>query len=111
MSDQHPSDPSDPQDLDDRDVLACDEAIRLLARYLDGELERESRGKLEEHLNLCRSCYSRHEFEKGLKEQLARLGQEPVRPEFQERIRGLVSRFSRAGRKARGDGAVGGDGS
>lgn len=77
--------------------LTCDEAIRLLALYLDGELQNSSRSeRLEEHLRICKSCYSRHEFEKGLKEQLGRLGREPVRPEFQERIQGLLSRFSEA---------------
>ncbi|MFP3948399.1 MAG: anti-sigma factor family protein [Gemmatimonadota bacterium] len=75
--------------------LTCDQAIRLLALYLDGELDGRSRvERLEEHLRICQSCYSRHEFEKGLKEQLARLGREPVRPEFEKRIRNLVSRFS-----------------
>ena len=77
------------------EALTCDEAIRRLALYLDGELGRASSGELEDHLRRCRSCYSRHEFEKGLKAHLARLGREPVRPEFEDRIRGLVSRFGR----------------
>jgi anti-sigma factor (TIGR02949 family) len=78
----------------DRRVLTCDEAIRLLASYLDGELENDSRETVEDHLHRCRSCFSRHEFEKGLKAQLERLGREEVRPDFEERIRGLVARFA-----------------
>lgn len=83
--------------MSDTETLSCEEAIRRLASYLDGELESGSAVELEEHLDRCRSCYSRHEFEDGLKERVAGLGEESPRPEFQERIRGLVSRFSRAG--------------
>lgn len=75
-------------------VLTCEEAIRLLAAYLDDEIEPGGRGDLEHHLALCRSCFSRHEFERKLKEQLAALGREPVRPEFQARMRTLVGRFA-----------------
>ena len=84
----------DIHDRGESDVLTCKEAIRLLAQYLDDELKEPSREKMKEHLRLCRSCYSRHEFEKGLKEQVANLGHEPVRPRFQRRIRRLVSRFA-----------------
>jgi anti-sigma factor RsiW len=78
-------------------ALTCEEAIRLLVDYLDDELVEERRGDLERHLDVCRSCYSRREFEKGLKEQVSGLGREPVRPDFQERIRALVGRFGRPG--------------
>lgn len=75
-------------------TITCEEALRLLATYLDGELADTDRGQLERHLELCRSCFSRHEFEKKLKAQLAELGQEPVRPEFRQRVRTLVGRFA-----------------
>lgn len=74
-------------------TLTCEEAIHLLVEYLDGELDAGSRGDLERHLDICRSCYSRHEFESGLKERVAGLAQEPVRAEFQNRIRTLIDRF------------------
>lgn len=80
--------------MTEREMLSCKEAIRLLASYLDDELEDESRRHLEHHLGVCRSCYSRHDFEKGLKEQISNLGQEAIRPEFEERIRSLVARFA-----------------
>jgi anti-sigma factor (TIGR02949 family) len=73
--------------------LTCKEAIRMLVEYLDNELDRDRSGALEHHLDACRSCKSRHEFEKGLRDRVSALGQAPVRPEFQDRIRALVSRF------------------
>ena len=75
--------------------LTCAEAIRLLVDYLDDELSTGRRGDLEHHLEICRSCHARHEFERELKEQLAGLGREPIRPEFRMRIRSLVGRFAR----------------
>ena len=76
-----------------REPMTCEEAMRLLAEYLDHELDPERGIDLEQHLDICRSCYSRHEFEKGLKERVAGLAAEPVRPEFHDRIQSLVGRF------------------
>lgn len=73
--------------------LTCEEAVRLLAAYLDQELQHEDHQHVERHLQHCRSCYSRAEFEKHLKQQLGQLGREPVRPEFEGRIRSLIARF------------------
>lgn len=81
--------------MSDQTVLTCEEAIRRLASYLDGELEGETRAELESHLGRCRSCYSRHDFEKGLKRHLSDLGHAPVSPRFEERIRSLVTQFAR----------------
>lgn len=80
--------------MSDEQVLTCEEAIELLAAYIDDELKQDSSADLERHLDRCRSCYSRHQFERTLKQQISRLAREPVRPEFESRIRTLVSRFA-----------------
>jgi anti-sigma factor (TIGR02949 family) len=79
--------------MSDRKMLECAEAIRLLVEYLDNELSTGRRDDLERHLEMCRSCHARHEFEKGLKDQIAGLGRETIRPEFRNRILSLVDRF------------------
>lgn len=80
--------------MSDERILTCEEALRFLAAYLDGELEDPSTDRdVERHLTRCRSCYSRADFEKGMKLQLGALGRSEVRPEFAERIRRLMSRF------------------
>jgi anti-sigma factor RsiW len=76
-----------------KEALSCRDAIRMLVEYLDNELDERRAGALEEHLELCRSCKTRHEFEKGLRERVAALALTSVRPDFQERIRNLVLRF------------------
>ena len=72
---------------------SCEEALRLLAEYLDGEARRADREQVERHLATCRSCYSRMEFEKRLKAHLAELRRAPVSVAFEQRIRSLIQRF------------------
>jgi len=80
--------------MKDERVLNCEEALRHLAAYLDGELEDAPDRDVESHLARCRSCYSRADFERRMKQQVATLGRSEVRPEFAERIRRLVHRFT-----------------
>jgi anti-sigma factor (TIGR02949 family) len=74
-------------------VIGCEEALRRLAEYLDAELHGESQHEIEQHLERCRSCFSRAEFEKRLKAHTAELRREPVSPELERRIRALVDTF------------------
>lgn len=79
--------------MTEQTIIPCEQALRLLAAHLDGELEPATNADMERHLARCRSCYSRAEFERGLKVELASLRDHPVRPAFEERIRGLIERF------------------
>ena len=72
----------------------CEDALRLLAAYLDKELEVTERESVEQHLKLCRSCWSRAEFEGRLKVQLGDLRRAGVRPAFEDRIRELIAQFT-----------------
>jgi anti-sigma factor (TIGR02949 family) len=74
-------------------MINCEEALRRLAEYLDAELLGESSREMEQHLERCRSCFSRVEFEKRLKSCTAELRREPVPPDLERRIRALVGTF------------------
>jgi anti-sigma factor RsiW len=80
--------------MSETNVITCEEALRLLAEHLDGELDGAHRHEVEKHLSLCRSCFSRAEFERRLKSQLGALRQQPVQPSFEERIRALIGQFA-----------------
>jgi anti-sigma factor (TIGR02949 family) len=71
-------------------VINCEEALRQLFEYLDAELHGESQREMEQHLERCRSCFSRVEFEKRLKAYTADLGREPLPPELGLRIRKVL---------------------
>jgi anti-sigma factor RsiW len=79
--------------------MTCEEALALVAALVDVELGPVDRQAVERHLDTCRSCYSRAEFERHLKQQLAAIGRRDVDGTFEERIRALIGRF------APGDGA------
>lgn len=79
------------------EIRSCEDALRLLAAHIDRELDAPTEGEMERHLETCRSCYSRAEFEKRLKESLAALGREPVRPELSDRVQTLIRTFTAPG--------------
>jgi anti-sigma factor (TIGR02949 family) len=78
------------------DIRTCEDALRVLAEHLDRELDETRASQVERHLDTCRSCWSRAEFEKRLKETLAGLGREPVRPELADRVTHLIRGFPTA---------------
>lgn len=79
------------------EIRSCEDALRVLAAHIDRELDTQARDQVERHLEICRSCFSRAEFERRLKEHLAELGSEPVRPELADRVHTLIRTFSVAG--------------
>jgi anti-sigma factor (TIGR02949 family) len=79
------------------EIRNCEDALRHLAAHIDRELDAPVREQIEGHLATCRSCYSRAEFESGLKARLGALGQESVRPALADRVQTLIRRFTVAG--------------
>lgn len=76
--------------------IRCEEAIHRLAEYLDGELSDREDAEVERHLETCRSCWSRAEFERRIRSRLADLRYDEVNPDFERRIRTLLRRFGQA---------------
>lgn len=87
------SDMNDETRIGDGHRTRCEEAIRLLAAYLDGELEEGEQAAVRHHLETCRHCFSRAEFEKKLRAQLAELRQTRPTPGLEDRIRTLIHGF------------------
>jgi anti-sigma factor (TIGR02949 family) len=83
--------------MEDQVPWNCEEALRHLALHLDGELDSQDQAFIEVHLNRCRGCWSRFEFERRLKKWLAELGREPVPPDLSGRIAALISAFPVSG--------------
>jgi anti-sigma factor (TIGR02949 family) len=74
-------------------TIGCEEALKHLLAYLDQELGSAKRRELEQHIEICRSCFSRAEFEKLLKSQLREAGRGTVSAEFGKKIKTLLGRF------------------
>jgi anti-sigma factor (TIGR02949 family) len=78
------------------EITNCAEALRLLAAHLDRELDEHEHAEMERHIATCRSCFSRAEFERRLKDGVKAIGREPVRPELSNRIQILIRNFTAA---------------
>ena len=74
--------------------LQCEEALHLLAAYLDRELDHAQSEDVEQHLQTCRSCCSRTDFERQLKSQLELIGKRELNPAFVQQIRNLVEELT-----------------
>ncbi len=73
--------------------IGCEEALKNLFLYLDEELEKKKHRAVEHHLTICRSCFSRADFEKKLQTGLLNAGEEPVRPSLEKKIKALLKRY------------------
>lgn len=78
---------------DDQTVeeIECLEAIDNLYAYLDGELRDEnSLAKFKQHLNHCRSCYTRSELEGVISERIKISAKAKTPESLQKRLRQLL---------------------
>lgn len=65
----------------------------MLAAFLDREVTPTEDERVQAHLQTCRSCYSRAEFERRLKESLVPLRRESPNPDYEQRIRQLLQKL------------------
>lgn len=74
--------------------IGCEEALKRLAAFLDNELGATEAAEVEGHLERCRSCFSRADFERRLKERIREdLRATTVPDEMEQRVRALISRL------------------
>ena len=69
--------------------ISCEEALKHLLEYPDGELIEPHAHEVDRHLTTCRGCYSRMEFEKRLKQRLQEAGRADVPDTLKARIDSL----------------------
>ena len=49
----------------------CNETLREIYEYLDGELTNDEKAKLRRHLEECQPCFEAYDFEAELREVIA----------------------------------------
>ena len=72
--------------------LNCEQALARIFEFIDHELKPHEREAMQEHLHTCKSCFSRSEFERRLKEKLNELRGE-ADTATQDRIKKLFKSF------------------
>jgi anti-sigma factor (TIGR02949 family) len=75
------------------DDMDCERALKRLLEFIDHELPENEHDSVERHLRTCRTCFSRMEFERRLKQRLSALPAEDVPSTSRERIRDLIKGF------------------
>lgn len=76
-----------------RKQIDCEQAIKQLYVYLDRELGENEHLAIQQHLHTCKSCFSRMEFERRLKEKVGALRDEDATQSVEARIKGLLKSF------------------
>jgi anti-sigma factor (TIGR02949 family) len=74
-------------------TLNCEEVLKHLVAYLDRETDAHTAAEIERHLEQCRGCYSRAEFERQLKARVRAAGSRSAPERLRARIRKLVDEF------------------
>lgn len=74
--------------------IGCLKAIEMFYEYIDRELvDEEALAAFEYHLEHCRSCYTRAEFEGLLTERLKELAGAQASDELKRRVQILMENF------------------
>lgn len=74
-------------------MLTCEQVLERILDFIDRELTADERRRLERHLQTCRSCFSRVEFERRLKTRLTDLAREDAPASMRERVTRLIDGF------------------
>ena len=72
--------------------IDCEQALLKIFELIDHELHGDERKSMEQHLETCKSCFSRAEFERRLKAKLGGLRD----PQPDVRMRGRIENLLKA---------------
>lgn len=73
--------------------IDCEQAIKQIFEFIDHELSDGEHALLEQHLRICKSCFSRVEFERMLKQKMGALAGEVPTAALSARVRKLLTGF------------------
>lgn len=73
--------------------ISCEEVLEHLVAYLDREIDADAAAAIEQHLQDCRACFSRAEFERKFKAKVHAAGAAAVPARLQARIKRIVETF------------------
>lgn len=74
-------------------MLSCEKVLEIVYEYLDGAVDKNGVANLKEHLDLCRSCFGRVEFEKLLRDHIRQKTTAICPDRLKKRIQDLIDQF------------------
>ncbi|MGH7502448.1 MAG: zf-HC2 domain-containing protein [Longimicrobiales bacterium] len=69
-----------------RKSIPCNVVMQRLWAFIDGELDTSSGEAVREHLEMCRRCYPRYDFQRAYFRLMERTAAEPEPAELRSRI-------------------------
>lgn len=75
------------------DRMTCEEVIDRLMEFLDRELDPATEREIARHMETCRACFSRAEFERRLRSRVRQTLDAKAPESLRRRIRTIVTRF------------------
>lgn len=73
--------------------LRCEDVIDRLLDYLDRELDAETERALARHMEACRACFSRAEFERKLRARVSETVAVKAPESLRHRVRAIVEQY------------------
>lgn len=73
--------------------LSCEEVIEQLFDWLDCRLDERREADIRHHVERCRECFSRAEFERRLRARLTEAGEARAPERLRKRVRNLLDEF------------------
>ncbi|MBI3004351.1 MAG: zf-HC2 domain-containing protein [Ignavibacteriales bacterium] len=73
--------------------ISCEEALSRVFDFIDDHLRGKARIELEHHLETCRHCFDRVEFERLLKSRLRKLNVNVHSQKVRKRVETLLDQF------------------
>jgi anti-sigma factor (TIGR02949 family) len=73
--------------------IRCEEVVEHLLTFLDGETEDGRKRLIEQHLEECRSCCSRADFELALRHKVREVATPKPSLRLKQKIRQLIDQF------------------
>ena len=62
----------DGMSTDMAEMISCEDALRLVHEYLDGELERVPEAQVKQHFEVCQRCYPHLRLENAFRDAVRR---------------------------------------
>jgi anti-sigma factor (TIGR02949 family) len=74
-------------------LISCEEALRHVFDYVDNQLSGRNLQEVEDHIEKCRHCYDRVEFEKLLKARIKNINPKTDNSKLMKKIDSLINSF------------------
>jgi mycothiol system anti-sigma-R factor len=75
-------------------TISCNEALEKMFEYIDGALAGKSHSELEQHIETCKGCLKKLDFQLKLKKRLTKVKPESVSKGLAKRLNNILNSYS-----------------